>query len=521
VEKGPGVEYLGKYKVNKVIGYGSMGIVYECRDPQFQRTVAVKVLHSHLLDSVKSDEYLQRFKNEIQASGSLSHPNIVTVYDADFTARPPYLVMEFVQGVELTNLIQGTEPIDLERVYSLITDILRGLKEIHNAGVIHRDLKPSNIFITKDNIAKIADFGVARVDGSELTQIGDVIGSPKYMSPEQCMGDTLDPRSDIFTVGAILFELLTGESCFSGNSYTAVANRIVSTPAPLPSQHDPSLKIFDGLIKKALAKEPAKRFQSVAEFIAELEKVIGDVLYQKTVKLHRVGRTANTGSRNQGLTRLRSKTSRKSLLIASSAAVVVAFALFLLARYDIQISTGENGDRPLVESDQLQQPGPSVTQGVIKRQELRQEPEKLQQQPEEEAVVPEIDTGIAKLDEAGSGSSKPPLNSSTQLELNKQEKIWRLLKLADTYLNLERLLFPRGSNALDSYKAVLLMEPDNERALEGIARVKSQVVERIQFDIDQQNFGNARQLLSLARTNFPQDEVSWDYFDIKLSGEKE
>jgi len=512
VEKSPDIEYLGKYKVNEVIGYGSMGIVYKCLDPQFQRTVAVKALHSHLLDSVKSDEYLQRFKNEIRASGSLSHPNIVTVYDADFSTRPPFLVMEFVDGDELTSLIKSDETLSLDRVVSIIIDILRGLKEIHRAGIIHRDLKPSNIFITSDKIAKIADFGVARVDGSELTQVGDVIGSPKYMSPEQCMGQPLDMRSDIFTVGSILYELLTRESCFSGNSYTVVANKIVSEPAPLPSQHDPSLKLFDRFVQKALAKNPDKRYQSATEFIDDIEDLTSTVLFHRTAKMQRLGKSIGTGTKLSGVVEgFKGSRNRRNFFALACLLLVVGLPWYLVDRFNISITHG-----PEKGSEQSSEKG--VTEGGTEPS-ANHDTTVLANQNQTDGNRETGDSGSISANQANGSDqvkSKPPTNNTIQVELNRKEKIWRLLSLADTYLGMDRLLLPRGSNAFDTYKAVLSIEPDNNRALAGVDKVKKQVVDRIQADIDKQNIGLAKEMLGVAKQTFPHD-ASWAYFDTKLS----
>ena len=501
MEQKPDIDYIGKYRVNRILGYGSMGTVYECQDPQFERVVAVKILHSHLLDSVKSDEYLQRFKNEIIATGSFSHPNIVTIFDADFTARPPYLVMEYVNGVELSELIKGEEDIEYADIFCILTDILRGLDEIHHVGVIHRDLKPSNIFITKTRVAKIADFGVARIEGSELTQMGDILGSPKYMSPEQCMGNPLDQRSDIFTVGSIFFELLTRQSCFSGNSSTAVVHNILNGNPPTPSQVSPRFKPFDKIINKALAKDPAKRFQTAKEFIAEVEVLRDDILFANTVKMYQ-GTKKLTFTSKWGFSRA------GKMLVAGSGVVFAAamIGLFLLDSANTlqvvapQDKSGELASDATAElaSDTAEQDGDAASF----RSELVNN-EELFHLPTEAAGA-----GISTL-------SGAPVSKSTQINLSRVEKIGRLLNIAETYISVERLIAPRGTNALEAYRAVLSIEPKNPEALKGVSEIKEMVVWQIEDDISQENIGFAKKTLFLAKATFPNDS-SWSYFDVKL-----
>jgi len=269
--RGEGASF-GKYQVISELGEGAMGKVYKCYDPDFQRMVAVKTVHKALLDSSPSCEFRERFRNEMRAAGKLSHPNIVAVFDAGEKDGCPFFVMEFVEGQELRHMLDEATPFTIDQSLSIIKGVLSGLARIHQNGITHRDLKPANIFIASDGVAKIADFGIAKLDSSEMTQVGTIIGSPKYMSPEQCVGEPADARSDLFAVGIILYELLTGTYCFSADSTTAITQKIINVNASPPSRVLSGLpKNLDGVIKKALAKKTVDRFQSADEFLAALE----------------------------------------------------------------------------------------------------------------------------------------------------------------------------------------------------------------------------------------------------------
>ena len=262
---------FGKYQVISELGEGAMGKVYKCYDPDFQRMVAVKTVHKALLGSSPSCEFRGRFRNEMRAAGKLSHPNIVAVFDAGEKDGCPFFVMEFVEGQELRHRLDEATTFTIDQSLSIITDVLNGLAMIHQNGITHRDLKPANIFIASDGVAKIADFGIAKLDSSEMTQIGTIIGSPKYMSPEQCVGEPADARSDLFAVGIIFYELLTGTYCFGADTATAITQKIINVNAPPPSRVLSGLpKYLDEVIKKALAKKTVDRFQSADEFLAAL-----------------------------------------------------------------------------------------------------------------------------------------------------------------------------------------------------------------------------------------------------------
>ena len=264
---------LGKYTIRRELGKGAMGVVYEGFDPLIERTVAIKTILPAQLNGAEAANVLARFKREAQAAGRLNHPGIVAVYDygeeiadddhtmvagegAQARQRVAYIAMEFVKGKELRDFFEANERFALKDVERLMGEILDALAHAHAHGVVHRDMKPANLIVLADGKVKIADFGIARVEKSELTQVGTVMGTPAYMSPEQFMGQPVDGRSDIFSCGVILYQFLTGEKPFTGNS-TTIMFKVLHEEPLAPSLLNVALPAaFDLVVKKAMAKNP-------------------------------------------------------------------------------------------------------------------------------------------------------------------------------------------------------------------------------------------------------------------------
>ncbi|MDP3871804.1 MAG: serine/threonine-protein kinase [Methyloversatilis sp.] len=266
---------LGKYDILRELGQGAMGIVYEGRDPVIDRRVAIKTLKREQLERSEADEVIARFKREAQAAGRLNHPNVVAIYEygeaEDGTA---FIAMEFVQGRELKDLFEADERIPLPMVGQLMGQLLDALGHAHRHGVTHRDIKPANIILLADNTVKVADFGVARIESSNLTQTGTVIGTPSYMSPEQFMGQTVDGRSDLFSAGVVLYQLLTGEKPFTG-ALTTIMHKVLKEDPTWPSVLNVHVNArLDAVVRKALAKRPDDRFQDAATFRAALDAAL-------------------------------------------------------------------------------------------------------------------------------------------------------------------------------------------------------------------------------------------------------
>src|SRR5689334_5182606 len=268
------ISTLGRYKVISEIGQGAMGVVYKAVDPIIDRTVAIKTINLNL-SRQELEEYEARFQQEIKAAGRLNHPNIVTIYDVGKTDQVAYMAMEFLEGNELKDIIASGQLPTPAQVVDIIAQVADGLWFAHQQDIVHRDVKPSNIMVLGGGIAKITDFGIARLPNSAVkTMTGLILGSPRYMSPEQVIGKTIDARSDIFSLGVVLYEALTGVAPFDGDNVNAIMYATVNTSPPPPSSHNRSVPaMLDLIVAKAMAKLLDDRYQSVKEFADDLREV--------------------------------------------------------------------------------------------------------------------------------------------------------------------------------------------------------------------------------------------------------
>ena len=264
------MQNIGRYQIEKELGKGAMGLVYKATDPNIGRAVALKTMRLDV-HGIEQEEMLRRFKNEARSAGVLNHPNIVTIYDAGEDQGLFYIAMEYIEGHTLAEVLQQHRVLPVDQVISITRNICAGLDFAHTKGIIHRDIKPANIMITPEGAAKIMDFGIAKVSGS-LTSTGQVLGTPNYMSPEQVKGRQLDGRSDLFSLGVMLYEMLTGEKPFMGQGVTTIIYKIVNEN-PIPPR-DLDLTIHPGLsavVTRTLSKDPYERYQTGAELIRDLE----------------------------------------------------------------------------------------------------------------------------------------------------------------------------------------------------------------------------------------------------------
>jgi len=281
----PDLQKLGKYEVRRQLGRGSMGIVYEGYDPFIQRTVALKTIRKELLDQDQAQEMLARFQREAQAGGRLNHPNIVAVHDYGEDQDTAYIAMEYVEGKELKALFAESTRFTLEQIVDIMSQLLSALNYSHQHGVVHRDIKPANIIVMADGKVKITDFGIARLESSNLTQTGLALGTPNYMSPEQFMGQHVDGRSDLFSAGVVLYQLLTGEKPFVGESTTTIMYQVLNNTPNAPSQLNVQIPAdFDGIIRKALAKRPEDRFQTGQEFLDTIKSAAAGIPFYSDVE---------------------------------------------------------------------------------------------------------------------------------------------------------------------------------------------------------------------------------------------
>ena len=286
----PPIEKLGKYEIRREIGRGAMGVVYEGFDPMIKRVVAIKTIRADQLAREEAADILARFRREAQAAGRLNHPNVVAIYDFDEDEGTSFIAMEHVAGRDLRDYFAANERFAAADACRIVEQILAALEYSHARGVVHRDIKPANVFVLPDRTVKVADFGIAHIESSSLTQAGTVMGTPGYMSPEQILGLPVDGRSDLFSVGVILYQFLTGEQPFAGTATTTAQKVLKQDPLPPSTLNVQLPDAIDAVVRKALAKKPEERFQSAAEFAAALRAAAG----------HRMGASAAAPAAAEG-----------------------------------------------------------------------------------------------------------------------------------------------------------------------------------------------------------------------------
>jgi eukaryotic-like serine/threonine-protein kinase len=277
------IETLGRYKILSTIGQGAMGVVYKAVDPMIDRTVAIKTVNLNLSPD-EIEEFEARFQQEIKAAGRLNHPNIVTIYDVGRNENMAYMAMEYLEGKELKDILEENEELpSVASSVDWIAQIALGLGFAHENDIVHRDVKPSNIMIVRGGLAKITDFGIARMPTSAVkTMTGLILGSPRYMSPEQVIGKELDRRTDIFSLGVVLHESLTGAPPFDGDNVNAIMYATVNThPQPASATNHQVPAMLDLILAKALAKAADDRYQSMQEFAGDLNEVRRMLLAQQ------------------------------------------------------------------------------------------------------------------------------------------------------------------------------------------------------------------------------------------------
>jgi serine/threonine-protein kinase len=263
---------LGRYEIVGEIARGAMGVVYKAQDPLIDRLVAIKTVYIGQ-SNAESDTFERRFFREAKSAGRLNHPNVVTIHDVGKSEDLAYIAMEFLDGRSLREILDSGVVLPPQRIADIVAEIAEGLAFAHRNGVVHRDVKPANVMVLASGAVKITDFGIALLPTGTRTMTGNVFGSPRYTSPEQVMGRPVDGRSDIFSLGAVLFEMLTGRSPFGGADLNGILKQVLTDPTPPPSSHNPKLpRAFDHIVAKALAKDPAERYQDADEMARDLRR---------------------------------------------------------------------------------------------------------------------------------------------------------------------------------------------------------------------------------------------------------
>jgi len=265
------MEQIGRYRIDGVLGAGAMGTVYKAFDPRIERVVALKTIRGDLLASKLGEEVRTRFRTEARAAGRLAHPHIVTVYDFEENEGGAFIAMEFVQGRGLDTMVGRDAPLpprtDLMRWMGQLLD---ALDYAHSQGIAHRDIKPANLLITAGGDLKVADFGIAKIFSAQAAQSEYLAGTPEYMSPEQFLGQPIDGRSDLFSTGVVLYQLLTGAKPFTGSMATVMRKILYENPEPPSAVAGGAPASYDAVIRTAMHKDPAARYQRARDFAAAL-----------------------------------------------------------------------------------------------------------------------------------------------------------------------------------------------------------------------------------------------------------
>mgnify|MGYP000367810375 CR=1 FL=1 len=296
---------IDKYAIDSILGHGAMGVVYKGYDKEIDRHVAIKVLHPHLLSGDMGDELEQRFKHEVKAAAKCLHQNIVTIFGCGTCNGSPYMVMEYVQGIDLGELLKSGQKFSLAQTIGMTCNVLDALYAAHEMGIVHRDIKPANILLLDTGIVKVTDFGVARIDNSDLTQIGDVIGTPSYMSPEAKSGAIVDNRSDLYSTALVIFELLTLRRLRLTQINTDTLSESLNQLELSNLQKEKLITVFN----KALESKPEQRYQTALQLSKALTEILdvsidtyqqADTLAETVIQLrHSIKPTLDTNNFSQ------------------------------------------------------------------------------------------------------------------------------------------------------------------------------------------------------------------------------
>jgi class 3 adenylate cyclase/predicted Ser/Thr protein kinase len=451
----------GRYRIMGELGRGAMGVVYKAYDRIIGRVVALKTIPVEVQEAEKA-QLVERLKVEARAAGMLDHPNIVTVYDVGEEAGLFYFTMQFLEGKTLAQAHADRELLPLGRVQELMQQLCAAVGFAHKSGVIHRDLKPSNLMVNKQGTLKILDFGIAKLADVGLTKAGMIMGTPSYLAPEQAGGRRIDSRADIFSIGAILYELLSGERAFPGDTTTTVIYKILNDdPIPLRAI-EPSLPpALDVVVRKALAKDPLQRFQTCEEMAEALRQVAQGGTLNLEVPAPRTAGAAETVATPM-TPALAAKRSRRPLAVAAVLVLALAAgvgAWLLWRRPPPAESFPSSQESKPAEPAPIAAPKAPLgeTKAAIAGKEA----------PSNGAAAPEVS---ARVKPAGAGGgSEAPLETSGQggRSLFSQADIPALLARADGYAGKGQY-----DRAISLYQVVLKIDPRNQSAREGLQRAR-------------------------------------------------
>ncbi len=466
--RGAAVRYLlGRYEILDELGRGAMGVVYKAYDPLVGRMVAFKTVRLTATGSER-DDLIRRLRQEAQAAGRLEHPNIVTIYDASEAEGMFYVTMQLVKGRTLAELIAGRTLLPLRQILLLLIQVCDGLDYAHEQGIVHRDLKPSNILVTREGTAKIVDFGIAKIAEAGTTQAGTVLGTPSYMSPEQAQGARVDRRSDVFSLGSILYELLTGEKAFPGNTPTSVLYKIVHEEPIPPRVMEPSLlPSLERVVSKALAKDLFQRYQSCRQMQADLKAALEVAPATARGLLASVPRPAVK------------KTPRRGLAWVAALAVMVGALLSWQQGWLPVGGPAPTPSGPAVPAQRIPSPTASGSDAAPPPATAREPaektpPEAAKPAPTEPAPArpqPGTTGGPTEKAEAdrpaATKASRAAAKPASSVTSGRQEEINRWLLQAEQYTQQGRY-----AEALFALEQVLRLDPQHKQAKEQLQRVR-------------------------------------------------
>lgn len=375
------IEKLGRYEILSELGQGAMGVVYKAVDPLIGRTVAIKTINLNLSRDELAD-FEERFDREAKSAGRLNHPNIVTIYDVGRADHVAFMAMEYLEGRELKEIIASDEALQPDRVAEIIAQVADALAFAHDHDIVHRDIKPANIMVLRNGSVKITDFGIAKMSSGSRTQIGIILGSPKYMSPEQVAGKPVDGRSDIFSLGAVLYELLTGKAAFGGrdSTLTTIMYQVLNEMPTSPSDVNSTIPAaFDYITSKALAKAPENRYQSAREMANDLRNFRNLTTTSPSTSASSSGKKSAAKTGNDGDTTVRLNaiqtpaasgwgSGKKRAGFIAAAIIVAATVLFITSSHKAAV-TAVDDKKPTIPQTTLaptvKPPPPAATDSKV------------------------------------------------------------------------------------------------------------------------------------------------------------
>ncbi len=435
----PEKKMMGKYEIRQLLGKGAMGVVYLAYDPDICRSVAIKTLHNDILSDEGGEDFLSRFKSEAKAVGRLMHQNIVAIYDFDLQHSPPYFVMEYCPGVELKKMLLDQRQLDYKQAIKITIQILDALEYSHQMGVIHRDIKPANIFVQENGHVKLADFGIAHMEASDLTRMGMVLGTPSYMSPEQAQAHEIDSRSDLFSTAAVLYEMLTGEKAFKGDNPAITLHQVVHHKPVDVRVLNPSLpEPLNDVLKKALSKKTSQRYECARSFKSAL------------VDLLTIDSTVSRAAYSPF----------SKVLIGACFALTCMITIGVLVHLKGRFDTGS-----------LTMSGSVVDSSTVYPY----------------TIIPPVQQSKGRV----------------VLDAQERHRVERLLEVAGAHYMVNRLIAPQGSNAYETYLLVLGRDPENKTAVDGLLKVAEAYVEQCDALLREGYIEDVLRRLEAGRTFFP------------------